>query len=77
MAVSANVLLESNWRQLLGDQIGFLLAFWLGIMVILPYSTRWAARMHAEINEASLRGGLKGLFALLSLSLLTAAWLAR
>ncbi|HXH72083.1 MAG TPA: sulfite exporter TauE/SafE family protein [Mariprofundaceae bacterium] len=75
-AVTANLLLERNWMDVLADSLPFLAGAWLGILLILPKTSRWAARLHATISEAVMRQLLKLLFMVLSGSLLLAAWLA-
>ncbi len=75
MAVGINVAAEENWRAMLGEHLPFLASFWIGILIILPHSTGWAARLHGEIGEELLRAVLKGLFMLLSLCLIIAAGL--
>ncbi len=75
-AVSVNMSLESNWYDLLSDQWPFLLAAWLGIVIILPHSVAWSARLHETIPEPTLRIILKTMFMMLSAGLLIAALLS-
>ncbi|MFQ5519352.1 MAG: sulfite exporter TauE/SafE family protein, partial [Mariprofundus sp.] len=73
VAVLANVLFESEWQQVLAGHLPFLMAFWLGIVIILPLSSSWAARLHTSVAEQTLRLALKSLFICLSVGLLIAA----
>jgi len=74
-AVFINVLLETGWRDILAGAWPFLLGAWLGIMLILPKSSGWAARLHHMMAEPVLRLALKSVFALLSAGLFVAAFL--
>jgi len=75
-AVTANLLFESDWKDLLPENLAFLAAVWCGILIVLPKTSGWAAHLHATIPEELLRRILKLLFALLAASLLLAAWIA-
>jgi len=72
-AIAINMLLEHRWRDLLGGQLLFLTGAWLGIMLILPKSSGWSARLHHSVPESILRPALKTVFASLSAGLLVAA----
>jgi len=72
-AVLVNLLFESGWRILLGSRMPYLAGVWTGILVALPFSTGWAARLHATIPEERMRAFLRGVFAMLSLGLFLAA----
>ncbi len=75
VAVAVNLLFEAGWRPLLVARMPYLLGAWGGILIILPFSTGWSARLHATATEGQMRMLLRGLFAGLSLLLLaTAAW---
>lgn len=76
VAVSANLLLERDWLDVLDQNLPFLAAAWIGILLILPKCSGWAARLHGKMDETSMRQLLRLLFALLSVLLLTAAVLA-
>jgi len=75
-AVLLNIAIERQWAGLLAEQETFLVAAWLGIVIVLPFSTRLAARLHAKHPEAVLRPALRLLFAGLSALLLLAAVVA-
>jgi len=78
VAVLLNVLLEQQWQRVMAGQAWFLAGAWLGIAIILPVSTRLAARLHARYTEGALRPILRllftGLSALLLLSTLVAVF---
>jgi len=75
-AIGINISLESHWYQILATEWLFLCGTWLGIMIILPYSAPYAARLHDSIPETMLRMLLKAMFMLLSCAFLIAAMLA-
>jgi len=72
-AIIINLLLEADWRLNLGNQIPFLAGAWLGILLILPRTTRWSASLHATFAEETIRLSLKILFTTLSAGLFMAA----
>jgi len=72
-AVAINMLVEDSWRDVLADQLPFLLGAWVGIALILPASTGWSARLLALLPEETLRLILKTVFISLSASLVIAA----
>jgi len=72
-----NLSMESRWYGMLMLQWVFLLSAWLGIMLILPRSIHWAARLHEHMAESTLHLILKSIFGALSISLLIAAMSAR
>jgi len=71
-AVFINMLLEADWHDVLAGTLPFLLGAWLGIILILPKSTGWSARLHHMAPEPMLRLALKSVFASLSAGLLVA-----
>jgi len=76
MALSAlllNLLLESSWQVLLSGRLPFLFGLWAGILLILPLTTRTAARLHEMFDEPEIRLLLKMLFALLAILLVASA----
>jgi len=75
-AVSVNVLAVSDWQALLLAQWPRLAGTWLGVALILPFCSRWSARLHADMDEDSLRIVLKAVFLLLACGLLIAAAMA-
>ena len=75
-SVGLNLLLESEWRLLLGEQQLLLLGVAIGVIAAVPLATRWSAGMHERIAETTLQVVLKGLFLLLSAGLLVAALLS-
>jgi len=75
-AISLNLAMEENWHDLIAAHRDFLLAAWLGILLVIPLSSAWAAGLHARIAEHSLRLILKSIFILLSTGLFIAAFLA-
>jgi len=74
-AVSMNVLVETGWRDVLAGAWPFMFGAWLGVMLILPKSSRWSARLHHIMPEPVLRLALKSVFASLSAGLFLAALL--
>jgi len=72
-AIAINILLENRWHEVLDDQLLFLSGAWLGIMLILPKSSGWSARLHNSVPESMLRPALRSIFASLSAGLLIAA----
>jgi len=75
-AVTANLLFEPGWLDVLQNSLPFLAGAWLGILIVLPKTSGWAAHLHATIAEERIRRYLKLLFVLLSASLLLEAWVA-
>lgn len=76
MAVSAtllNLFFESGWYSLLQEQLLFLSASWLGIALVLPKATGWAAYLHEVTDESLIQAILKAVFACIALTLLLAA----
>jgi len=76
LAVSGNLLFEPGWLEVLQKNLPFLTGAWLGIFLILPKTSGWAARLHGHLHETTMRHLLRALFTLLSVSLLLAAWLS-
>ncbi|MDQ6998715.1 MAG: sulfite exporter TauE/SafE family protein [Mariprofundus sp.] len=74
-AIAMNMTLESSWRVLISDQWLFLLPAWIGILLILPHSVGWSARLHDIMSELALRLILKTMFISLSAGFLLAALL--
>jgi len=74
-AVAINMLMEDSWRDVLANQLQFLIGAWIGIALILPISTGWSAQLHAIFPEKTLRLILKTVFISLSTSLIIAAFL--
>lgn len=72
-AVLLNTVFEQDWSQLLEPRIAWLIGAWLGILMMLPLATGWAARVHARVSEAVMRALLKMIFMLLALILTLAA----
>jgi uncharacterized membrane protein YfcA len=75
-AVLFNLLFESAWAGLLSEQMLFLAGALAGIVLIIPRTTGWSARLHALLPELSLQRVLKGIFTLLSTALLLSALLS-
>lgn len=75
-SVSLNLVLEPGWRALLAGQLWFLAGSGVGLVLALPASTHWSARLHETIDEPTLQLWLKGLFILLSATLFIAALLS-
>jgi len=75
-AVMLNLSVETIWLDILSEHFWFLAGLWLGILLILPASTSWAAALHISLTDSTLRLILKITFSLLSLSLIAAAWIA-
>jgi hypothetical protein len=74
-AFTLNLILEPAWKPLLAGHTPFLIGAWLGVLLIMPKTTQWAAGIHDRLDEHSMRIMLKGLFALLSLLLFSDALL--
>lgn len=72
-AVLINLLLEADWHMVLGHQSLFLAGAWLGILLIIPRTTRWSASLHAMFTEETMRLPLKVLFSTLSGGMFIAA----
>jgi len=75
-AVTLNLSMESDWHGLLMKHYSLLAGTWLGVLLILPPTTSWAAGLHVSVADKLLRLILKAAFSLLSLGLLSAAWMA-
>ncbi|MFC1536845.1 sulfite exporter TauE/SafE family protein [Pseudomonadota bacterium] len=76
MALSAvlfNFMFESAWTDMLSEQIYFLAGALVGILVIIPTTSGWSARLHAGIHEMTMQVVLKGVFSLLSVALFVSA----
>lgn len=78
MAIGATVINlagEPRWHEPLAGQASFLAGALLGILLILPRTTHWAARLHDRVAESTMRLLLKGLFLALATGLgLSAVW---
>lgn len=72
-AVALNLLFETAWHTLLKEQMMFLGGAWMGILLILPLTSGWAASLHTTLGEAQLRNILKATFILLSMVMFAAA----
>ncbi len=75
-AVLLNLTMEGNWHELIMTQWPFLFAAWLGILLVIPVSSAWAAGLHTSVADDSLRLILKTVFVLLSAGLFSAAFMA-
>jgi len=75
-AVLFNLLFESAWVGLLAEQTHFLAGALAGILLIIPRTSGWSARLHAVIPELTMQLVLKGIFTLLSTGLFLAALLS-
>jgi uncharacterized membrane protein YfcA len=79
MALSAvlfNLLFEPAWIGLLSEQLYFLAAALVGVVLMIPGTTGWSARLHALLPELTMQRVLKGIFTLLSTALLLSALLS-
>ncbi len=76
VAVGVNLLFESQWRQLLSDQVPFVIGTLIGILIVIPHTSGWAAYLHERLPEQTMRTVLKMLFAVLAVSLFVAGLLA-
>lgn len=72
-SVLLNLALEASWRTLLAPQLPFLAGTGIGIVMALPFASRWSAGLHSSMSEAALQGMLRGIFMLLSAGLFLAA----
>jgi len=72
-ATVLNLLIESKWHTALHQQWLFIAGALSGILLILPKATQWAARLHHELPEPTLRLILKTFFLTLACGLLIAA----
>jgi len=75
-AVALNSALEPDWASRLSDQYIVLIAVWSGVLLALPLTSGWSARMHERLDEHILRLILKSIFAAISTSMLIAALLS-
>lgn len=75
-ALLLNLSLESDWGGLIESYWQFLVAAWVGVVLILPSASGWSARLHDSIDEALLRLLLKAIFVSLSAAMLLAALLS-
>lgn len=75
-SVFFNLLLEPDWRVVLGEKVWLLIGLAVGVVAVLPLATRWSAGLHERIPEVTLQALLKSLFLLLSITLLVAALLS-
>lgn len=76
MALSAvlfNILFESAWLNLLAEQQFFLAGILAGILMIIPKTSSWSARLHQALPEVTMQRGLKGVFIALSVLLFFSA----
>ncbi len=79
MALSAvlfNLLFEPVWAGMISEQALFLAGALAGIVLMIPGSTGWSARLHARLPELPMQRVLKGVFTLLSMALLLSALLS-
>ena len=72
-AVILNLLLETDWMQPLQRAWPFPAGTALGLFVVLPTTTRRAARLHARLPESALRFTLSSIFLLLAILLALSA----
>ncbi len=72
-AVLLNLFFEPGWYDLLQKQFLFLSGSWLGIILVLPKTTKWSAHLHTVTDEPVMRFILRGLFVSLSFVLLITA----
>jgi len=75
-AVTMNVTMEANWHEMVLSHWQFLLPAWLGLLLVMPASSAWAAGLHASVSDQTLRLILKSIFIFLSAGLFSAAFLA-
>jgi len=76
-AVAINVLIETDWIEIVSGQLSFLIGAWLGIALILPKSANWSAHLHDVLSDSTMHLALKTVFASLAIGLLCAAILLR
>jgi len=75
-AVLFNLLLEPVWFSLISEQLYFLAAVMIGILLIIPRTSGWSAKLHAALPELQMQFILKTLFILLSTGLFFSALLS-
>jgi len=75
-AVLFNLLLEPTWLSLVSGQLYFLAASMVGILLVIPKTSGWAAKLHAALPEFQMQVILKSLFILLSTALFLSALLS-
>lgn len=75
-AVLFNLLFESAWISLLSEQLFFLVGALSGILMMIPRTSRWSARIHLALTELSMQRVLKGVFTVLSIILFLSALLS-
>ncbi len=73
VAVLFNLLFEPAWLDLIVGQLHFLIAAWLGILLVMPGASGWSACLHTAMPEERMRMLLKLLFFTLSAGLFMAA----
>jgi len=74
-AVAINLALEDGWRALLGPLAPWLAGAWLGVGLAMPRAVNASARLHARLNEGTVRLMLRLLFASLAAAFFaTALW---
>ena len=71
-AVIVNLLLEPVWIELISEPALFLVGAVAGIGIIIPKTSGWSARLHAMLPEQTMQRILKGVFAVLSITLFLA-----
>ena len=74
LALGLNVLWENSWRVLLLDHWQILLAAWLGILLALSLTSKWATNLHAKIDESTLCMVLKGVFFVIAIGFIILAY---
>jgi uncharacterized membrane protein YfcA len=72
-AVIFNILFEPIWITLLSEPLLFLAGTLLGILLIIPYTAGWTAKLHVILTEQVMQSVLKAVFWLLSTGLFLAA----
>ena len=74
-AVSLNLGLDRQWLGLLSESAWFLLGAWGGVLLVLPFVSGFAAKLHRALPEERMRRVFRGLFLLISAILfMAAAW---
>lgn len=72
-AAMINLIGERDWHAPIMTQASFIIGSLLGILIVLPRTTHWAAKLHDRIEEATMRIWLRGLFFTLSAALASSA----
>jgi hypothetical protein len=66
IAVMANLLIERHWMPLMANQMMEVAGFLAGVLMVLPFASRFSAILHHTLPEQTMRLVLKIVFSTLS-----------